>query len=125
LRSICGTLDDAFNTRLVQEAVEACVSRSDPDPHRAAVAVIAALRDIAPATAREAMIAAQIVVTHHAALDCHRRAQAASGPLQAVQLEQASRLSRTHAMLSDALERLRVRDERRVVVIEHRHLKSA
>jgi hypothetical protein len=73
LRSICGTMDDAFNARLLSDAIAAC-SPAD-DPSAAAPEVMSALKDIAPASAREAMLAAQIVVTHHAALDCHRRAR--------------------------------------------------
>jgi hypothetical protein len=124
LRSICGTRDDAFNARLLDDTIAAC-SPAD-DPGSAAAEVIAALRDMAPVGSREAMLAAQVIVTCHAALDSHRRAQAAPGPLQVVHREQASRLSRTHAALSEALERLRSRDSGpRVRVIEHRYVKSA
>jgi hypothetical protein len=118
-RAAAGTESDAFNGKLVQDAVRACVSPDDPDARRSAEAVVAGLRHIAPTDAREAMLAAQLLATHAAAMDSHRLARAALGPLRDYHLMHAARLGHAHAALSEAMDRIRQR-ERRVVVMEYR-----
>jgi hypothetical protein len=122
-RQAGGTDSDAFNAKIVREAIAAS-ARQDIDG--AAEEALAALKDIAPLNAREAMIAAQLVATHAACMDSYRLARSASGPMRDIHLGQASRLSRTHAALSEALDRMRGRDSgKRVIVIEHRHMSSS
>jgi hypothetical protein len=114
-----GTQFDAFNAKLVQDTVQACVSPGDPDAIASAEAVIAGLKDIAPVNAREAMIAAQLLATHHAAMDSLKLARSLSGPLRDYHLMHASRLGHAHAALNEAMDRIR-RRERQVVVFEYR-----
>jgi hypothetical protein len=122
-RQAGGTDSDAFNAKIVCEAIAASARQ---DIAGAAVEVLAALKDIAPLNAREAMIAVQLIATHAACMDSYRLAGGASGPHRDMLLGQAGKLSRTHAMLSEALDRMRGRDGgRRVIVIEHRHMSSS
>jgi hypothetical protein len=115
-----GTQSDSFNGWLVQGAGRACVSPDDPDVRGSAEAVIAGLKDIAPTSAREAMIAAQLLATHAAAMDSYRLARTVAGPLRDYHLMHAARLAHAHAALNEAMDRIRHR-ERRVVVMEYRH----
>jgi hypothetical protein len=118
-RAAGGTESDAFNAKLVQETVRACVSADDPDARGSAEAVVAGLKDIAPVNAREAMIAAQLLATHAAAMDSLKLARGTFGPLRDYHLMHAARLGHAHAALSEAMDRMRQR-ERRVVVMEYR-----
>ena len=71
----------------------------------------------------EGMIAAQIVACHNAAMECYRRAAIENQTLQGRQenLNQANKLSRTHAMLLETLNRHRGKGQQKVTV-EHVHV---
>jgi hypothetical protein len=115
-----GTSSDAFNGKIVRETVSAVSEVDDPDLAEAVAETVAGLRDIAPANAREAMLAAQLIATHTATMDSLALARSAlSGPLRDAHLAHAARLAHAHAALSEALDRIR-RGDRRVVVVEYR-----
>jgi hypothetical protein len=120
-RAAGGTESDAFNAKLIQDTVRACVSPDDPDARGSAEAVIAGLKGITPTDAREAMIAAQLLATHAAAMESHRLARTVVGPLRDYHLMHAARLGHAHATLNEAMDRIRQR-ERRVVVMEYRRV---
>jgi hypothetical protein len=86
-------------------------------------AVLAGLQEIAPKSAAEAMIAAQLIATHHAAMDCLSRAanQNQSTELRMSNLAMATKLSRTWTALLTALDRHRGKGEQRVTV-KHVHV---
>src|SRR5262245_1917527 len=69
------------------------------------------------------MIAAQMLACHDAAMDCYASAlnNAKSPGLRREHLTQAGKLSRTFAMLLDALNRHRGKGQQRIVV-EHVHI---
>jgi hypothetical protein len=69
------------------------------------------------------MLAAQMVATHLAAMDCLRRAQFAEQTFHGrdMNLRHATKLSRTYTMQVDALKRYRSKGEQRVVV-QHKHV---
>jgi hypothetical protein len=71
------------------------------------------------------MIAAQLIAAHNATMECYRRAmigeQAFEGRRE--NLSQANKLSRTYAMLLDALNRHRGKGQQKVTV-EHVHVHS-
>jgi hypothetical protein len=120
-----GTADLGLNNKLVREAISACVG-PDGDVQTAAAEALAALRDIGPNGVRESMLAVQLLATHCQTLESFRLAQCSTGPVRAWHLSSAARLSRSHALLSEALDRLRSRDSgERLIVIEHRHLSSS
>ena len=72
-------------------------------------AVVDALRDIRPRNVIEGMLAAQMVATHLAAMECLRRAHAKDRHFDVWRenLNQGTKLSRTFAILDDALSRHR------------------
>src|SRR5215471_16613413 len=69
------------------------------------------------------MMAAQLIAAHSAAMECYRRAMLAEQSLEGRReaLSQANKLSRTFAMLLDALNRHRGKGQQKVVV-EHVHI---
>jgi len=86
-------------------------------------ATFAALVGISPKDEIEGMIAAQLLAAHNAAMECYRRAmigeQTFAGRSEG--LSQANKLSRTYAMLLDALNRYRGKGQQKVTV-EHVHV---
>jgi hypothetical protein len=88
-------------------------------------ATFAALVGISPKDEIEGMIAAQLLAAHNAAMECYRRAmigeQTFAGRSEG--LSQANKLSRTYAMLLDALNRYRGKGQQKVTV-EHVHVHS-
>jgi hypothetical protein len=69
------------------------------------------------------MLAAQLVASHNAAMECHRRAMIAEQTFEGRResLNQANKLSRTHATLLEALNRHRGKGQQKVTV-EHVHV---
>ena len=83
----------------------------------------AGLMEIAPRDVLESMIAAQLIASHNAAMECYRLAMllGQTSELQREYLNQANKLSRTHSMLLDALNRHRGKGQQKVTV-EHVHV---
>jgi hypothetical protein len=69
------------------------------------------------------MIAAQLIATHNATMECYRRAMIAEQTLEARRenLNQANKLARTYATLIEALNRHRGKGQQKVTV-EHVHV---
>jgi hypothetical protein len=76
---------------------------------RTYAAAIAGLIGIAPQDEIEGMIAAQLIATHNASMECYRRAMIGEQTLEGRRdnFSQANKLSRTYAVLLDALNRYR------------------
>ena len=69
------------------------------------------------------MMAAQLLATHNAAMECYRRAMIAEQTLEGRRenLNQANKLARTYATLIEALNRHRGKGQQKVTV-EHVHV---
>jgi hypothetical protein len=69
------------------------------------------------------MLAAQLLASHNAAMECYRRAMIAEQTLEGRKetLGQANKLCRTHATLLEALNRHRGKGQQKVTV-EHVHV---
>ena len=69
------------------------------------------------------MIAAQLIATHNATMECYRRAMIAEQTLEGRRenLNQANKLARTYATLIEALNRHRGKGQQKVTV-EHVHV---
>ena len=123
LHEAFGTAETAFADRLLRQLL-AAVQRDGaaPPDEGTANALLAALHGIAPRDETEALLAAQMVATHHAAMDLLGRAVRAeyrqtlhdSGHL-------AIKLLRTFAAQVEALHRYRGRGQQKVTV-EHVHV---
>src|SRR5437764_647378 len=70
-------------------------------------ATVAGLMGIGPRDELEGMIAAQLMAAHNAAMECYRRAMVGEQTFEGRRenLSQANKLSRTYALLLDALNR--------------------
>jgi hypothetical protein len=67
------------------------------------------------------MIAAQLIAAHNATMECYRRAMIGEQTLEGRRdnLSQANKLSRTYAVLLDALNRYRGKEGQQKVTVEH------
>ena len=120
-----GSPCDAWNMVLVDQADQSLWTGNSPSDKREfqLEATIAALAGIGPKDELEGMMAAQLIAAHNATMECYRRAmltgQTPEGTRDA--LNQASKLSRTHATLVDALNKHRGKGQQKVTV-EHVHV---
>ena len=78
---------------------------------------------IAPRDELEGMLAAQLMASHNAAMECYRRAMIPEQTFEGrnANLSQANRLSRTYASLLGALNRHRGKGQQKMTV-EHVHV---
>jgi hypothetical protein len=125
LKVIGGSASDHFNNILVNQAISS-LWRAHSDSAALDVqygAAISALRGICPADEIEGMLAAQMVATHNAAMECYRRAMLSEQTFEGRRenLNQANRLVRSYATLVEALNRNRGKGQQRVTV-EHVHV---
>jgi hypothetical protein len=127
LKHIGGSENDDWNSLLANQAVQALwLKNSDPETRdRQLRAAVAALAGIDPKDELEGMMAAQLIAAHNAAMDCYRRAMIGDQTLegQRENLAQANKLSRTFALLLEALDRHRGKGQQKVTV-EHVHVHS-
>jgi hypothetical protein len=117
LKIIGGSQSDNWNNILAnQAALTLWVKNSNAEARdRQYAATVAGLVGIAPRDELEEMLAAQMLASHNAAMECYRRAMIAEQPFEGRResLSQANKLSRTYAVLLDALNRHRGRASRR------------
>ena len=127
LKSIGGSQSDHWNNVLVNQTVQALwINHSDEDTRdRQYSATVQALVGIGPKDEIEGMIAAQLLAAHNAAMECYRRAMLGEQSFEGRRenLSQANKLSRTYAVLLDALNRHRGKGQQKVTV-EHVHVHS-
>jgi hypothetical protein len=125
LKTIGGSQSDHWNNTLANQTIQALwVKNSDAaERDRQLSAVVAALIGIAPKDELESMMAAQLVAAHNAAMECYRRAMIGDQTFEGRRenLSQVNKLSRTWAMLLDALNRHRGKGQQKVTV-EHVHV---
>jgi hypothetical protein len=125
LKSIGGSQSDDWNGILAIQTVQALwLNRSDPSAqYEQYSATVAALAGIGPKDELEGMMAAQLIAAHNAAMECYRRAMIAEQSFEGRRenLAQAGKLSRTYAVLLDALNRHRGKGQQKVTV-EHVHV---
>ena len=125
LKRLGGSQSDHWNKVLIDQTVHTLgLNRSDGEArerrHRAA---LAGLIGIGPQDEVEGMIAAQLIATHNATMECYRRAMIAEQTLEGRRenLNQANKLARTYATLIEALNRHRGKGQQKVTV-EHVHV---
>jgi hypothetical protein len=122
---IGGSASNDWNNVLANQTLQTLwVALSDEQQfNRQRNAMIAALFAIRPKDELESMLAAQLIATHNAVMECHRHAmlgvQTFDGRRDS--LNQASKLSRTYASLLETLNRHRGKGQQKVTV-EHVHV---
>jgi len=127
LKHIGGSQSDRWNNILANQAVQTLwLKHSDKETSdRQIGATVAGLVGIGPKDELEGMIAAQLLAAHNAAMECYRRAMIGEQTVEgrSENLSQANKLSRTYAVLLDALNRHRGKGQQKVTV-EHVHVHS-
>lgn len=120
-----GSRSDDWNIVLIDQAIQSLWTGNSPADKRESQmdATIAALGGIHPKDELEGMMAAQLIAAHNATMECYRRAMLPDQPFEGRReaLNQASKLSRTHAKLVDALDKHRGKGQQKVTV-EHVHV---
>ena len=125
LKRIGGSQSDHWNNVLANQTVQTLwIKHSDKETRdRQCVAIIAGLVGIEPKDELEGMIAAQLLAAHNAAMECYRRAMLDEQTFEGrhENLSQANKLSRSSAVLIEALDRHRGKGQQKVTV-EHVHV---
>ena len=123
LKRVGGSQSDDWNHVLGNQAIQSLwIELSDNEVRqRQYNAAIAGLIGIAPQDEIEGMIAAQLIATHNATMECYRRAMIGEQTLEGRRenLNQANKLSRTYATLIEALNRHRGKGGQQKVTVEH------
>ena len=126
LKYIGGSNFDAWNGFIVRQATNSVWYGHNPDAdrtHEKQCAALSLLVGISPKDELEGMVAAQLLASHNAAMECYRRAMISEQTFEGRKenLNQANKLSRTHATLLEALNRHRGKGQQKVTV-EHVHV---
>jgi len=124
-KEIGGSQSDDWNNMLYDQAAQtlwlkyADAATVDQRAH----ALLHAMIGIGPKDELEGMMSTQLLAAHNASMECFRRAMIADQMLDARRenLNQASKLSRTFAILLEALNRHRGKGQQRMT-IEHVHV---
>jgi hypothetical protein len=126
LERIGGSQSEQWNDVVGNQALRSLwIADSDKEARdRQYGAVIAGLIGIGPKDEIEGMIAAQLIATHNAAMECYRRAMMAEQTFEGRRenLSQAIKLSRTCTILVEALNRHRGKGGQQKVTVEHVHV---
>jgi hypothetical protein len=125
LKHVGGSRSDHWNNVLGTQAIQSLWTKHSDQAmlDKQYNATVAALVGIGPKDEIEGMMAAQLVAAHNAAMECYRRAMIGEQTFEGRRenLSQANKLSRTYAVLLDALNRHRGKGQQKVTV-EHVHV---
>ena len=120
LQSLSGSDDFDFCITLLTQVVNAQWRPDSAELTQQVEATRAAMMGMKPRDALEGMLIGQLIASHNAAMECYRRAmipgQTFEGGREA--LNQANKLSRTYAALTEALDRHRGKGQQHIRV-EH------
>jgi hypothetical protein len=127
LKRVGGSLSDDWNNGIANDTVNTLwLKHSDEKTRqRQMIAAVDGLIGIHPRDELEGMMAAQLIASHSAAMECYRRAMIGEQSFEGRRenLNQANKLSRSFATLLDALNRHRGKGQQKVTV-EHVHVHS-
>ena len=125
LTRVGGSRSDDWNNRIINDTTQALwIKNSDQKEYdRQIKAALSGLIGISPKDELEGMMAAQLIASHSAAMECYRRAMIGEQTFEGRRenLNHANKLSRTFTMLLDALNRHRGKGQQQVRV-EHVHI---
>jgi hypothetical protein len=126
LKMVGGSMSDEFNTIVMNQALQTLwLAHSDKEARdQKYQAAISAMVGIKPGDEVEGMLAAQMVATHNAAMECYRRAMVENQTFEGRRenLNQANKLTRSYATLVEALDRHRGKGSQQRVTVEHVHV---
>ncbi|MEO1787332.1 MAG: hypothetical protein AAFR41_09940 [Pseudomonadota bacterium] len=125
LKAMGGSDSDVWNNALVNQVLGSVWAKglSEEERNKRFLAVIDALISMSLADETESMIAAQLIASHNAAMECYRRAMIPDQTFEGRRenLNQANKLSRSWATLLDAINKHRGKGHQKVTV-EHLHV---
>ncbi|WP_146101357.1 hypothetical protein [Bradyrhizobium sp. AC87j1] len=124
LQPIGGSKADDWNEIVASQAISTLWKTSNPaDNAKREQGILVGMICMKPHDEFEGMLMAQMIGTHNAAMECHRRAMLPEQPFigRSEALTQANKLSRTFATLLEALNRHRGKGQQKVTV-EHVHV---
>jgi hypothetical protein len=118
-------MSDDWNNRIANETINTLWLKhlDDETRHRQMVTAVDGLIGIHPRDELEGMMAAQLIASHSAAMECYRRAMISEQTFEGRRenLNQANKLSRSFSALLDTLNRHRGKGQQKVTV-EHVHV---
>jgi hypothetical protein len=127
LKRLGGSSSDDWNSRVANDVIGTLWLKNSDEKtrHRQMTAAVDGLIGINPRDELEGMMAAQLIASHHAAIECYRRAMIGEQTFEGRRenLNQANKLSRSFSTLLDALNRHRGKGQQKVTV-EHVHVHS-
>lgn len=127
LKQFGGSVSDAWNLVLADATARTmwCKGADSKTMQRLQTAMLAGLQGLEPKSEIEGMLASQLLASHFAAMECYSGAMIPNQTFEARRenLNQANKLSRTHTMLLDALNKHRGKGQQKVTV-EHVHVHS-
>ena len=125
LKELGGSQSDQWNNTLANQALHAVWAKNADTAERDKLigATLSALMGIGPKDELEGMMAAQLLASHNASMECYRRAMIGDQTFEGRRenLNQANKLSRTWTTLLDALNKHRGKGQQKVTV-EHVHV---
>jgi hypothetical protein len=126
LNHLAGSKYDDWNTLVANQAMNSAwyPSKMDAEQRRKMqFGLLCFLSGVEPKDELEGMLASQLLASHNAAMECYRRAMVPEQTFEGRRenLSQASKLSRTHTTLLEALNRHRGKGQQKVTV-EHVHV---
>jgi hypothetical protein len=125
LKRIGGSMSDDWNKLIADQVFQALwIKNSDQKTLDGQIdATLAVLMGIDPQDELESMMAAQLIASYNAAMECYRRAMLGDQTFEGRRenLNQANKLSRTWTTLVEALNRYRGKGQQKVTV-EHVHV---
>jgi hypothetical protein len=125
LKQVGGSRSDDWNLQIIDDTRQALwLTNSNANTRDQQVkAALVGLISVGPKDELEGMMAAQLVAAHSATMECYRRAMIGEQTFEGRRenLTHANKLSRTFAVLLDALNRHRGKGQQKVVV-EHVHV---
>src|SRR3982074_1800208 len=125
IASLCASIPSPERCCCCVETRRYATARSIQTAHKLQSASLSFLAGIEAKDELEGMLAAQLLASHNAAMECYRRAMISEQSFEGRKenLSQANKLSRTHATLLEALNRHRGKGQQKVTV-EHVHVHS-
>lgn len=115
-----GAKSEPLQNRLLNQAVNASRLPQGQQEVEGMIATLAALEAVAPTDAVEGMLAAQMIGTHEAAMECLRRAMIPDQTFEGrdANLKHAAKLTQIYARQMEALDKHRGRGQQKITV-EH------
>lgn len=124
VRDVTGTQTNELAERIIQQVVNAQIGQGKKDIHCQLLNAVAAIGEMQPGNATEALLATQMIATHEAGLSflaaATRDDQTTEG--RDANVLRATRLMRLHLEQIEAMQKLKGKASQQKVTVEHVHV---